>query len=92
MLHRPIHATTFFLNPAYAYSCNFDFDGKMMEGLLTCLQRMVHDVDARRTINSEMEMYQEASGLFGFTDAINEWSILMPRKPLEFRSLIMCFI
>ena len=34
MLHRPIHAATIFLNLAFSYKCNFDFDGEVMEGLL----------------------------------------------------------
>ena len=57
MLHQPIHAATLFLNPYYAYSSDFDFDGEVMEGLLTCLERMVPDVETHRTISVEMEMY-----------------------------------
>lgn len=75
MLHWPIHATTLFLNAAYGYSHNFDFDGEVMEGLLTCLRKMVLDVDAWKTINRKMEMYWEVSGLFGFANAVNERSI-----------------
>jgi hypothetical protein len=45
MPHRPIHAATLFLYPAFSYKCNFDFDAEVMEGLLTCLQRMVLDVE-----------------------------------------------
>jgi len=37
-------------------------------------------------------MYQEASGLIGFVNVVNEKSILMPHEPLEFKILIMCFI
>jgi hypothetical protein len=37
MLHRPIHATIVFLNPAFSYKCNFDFDGEVIEGIHTCL-------------------------------------------------------
>eukprot|EP00253_Pinus_taeda_P032135 PITA_32135 len=43
MLHRPIHAAALFLNPAFSYKCNFDFDGEVMEGLHSCIQRMVPD-------------------------------------------------
>ena len=59
MLHRPIHAAGIFVNPSYANSSDFDFDGEVIEGLLTCLERMVPDVDTRRTIGVEMEMYRE---------------------------------
>lgn len=30
MLHRPIHATTLFLNLAFSYKCNFEFDVEVM--------------------------------------------------------------
>jgi hypothetical protein len=67
-----------------------------MEGLLTCLQRMVLDVKIRSTINSKIEMYQDSTGLFGFDDVVRERTTLMPCKSLEFRTLdflnsIMCF-
>jgi hypothetical protein len=88
----PIHAATLFVNPAYAYSCNFDVDGEVMGGILTCFYRMVLDANAHRAINCKMEMYREANKLFGFADVVNERSVLMPRKPLEFKILIMCFI
>lgn len=48
---------------------------------------MVLDVDTRHTIKCEMEMYKDASGLFGFDDVVRERTILMPRKSLEFRTL-----
>jgi hypothetical protein len=57
MLHRPIHVATIFLNPTFSYKYNFDFDGEVMEGLHTCLQRMVLDVVIRLEINREIEMY-----------------------------------
>jgi hypothetical protein len=53
---------------------------------------MVLDEEAHRTINRKMEMYKDASRLFGFVDVVQERSILMQRKPLEFRILITCFI
>jgi hypothetical protein len=58
-----------------------------MEGLLTCLQRMVPDVEIRSTINREIEMYRDGTGLFGFDDVVRERTTLMPRKSLEFRTL-----
>jgi hypothetical protein len=85
MLHRPIHATTIFLNPAFSYKCNFDFDGEVMEGLHTCLQRMVPDVAIRIEINREIEMYRDGTRLFGYEDVVVARTILMPRKSLEFR-------
>ena len=86
ILHRPIHLATLFLNLAFSYKCDFGFDGEVMEGLLTCLHRMVPDYETRNAINREIQAYQGASGLFGFDDAIREMTTFRPRKSLE------CFI
>ena len=70
MLHRSIHATILFLNPTFSYKCDFDFDGKLMEGLHSCIQRKVPDLELRSKINREVQCYQDCVGLFGFDDAI----------------------
>ena len=80
MLHRPIHAATLFLIPVFAYKCNFDFDGEVMEGLHSCIQRMVPDSELRSKIKREVQCYQDCVGLFGFDDAIKERALFMPRK------------
>eukprot|EP00253_Pinus_taeda_P033933 PITA_33933 len=72
MLHRPIHAAALFLNPAFSYKCGFDFDGEVMEGLHSCIQRMVPDPELRSKINREIQYYWDCVGLFGFDDAIRE--------------------
>ena len=54
MLHRPIHEEGLFLNPAFAYKCNFDFDSEVLEGLLTCIQRMIPDYETHNVINHGM--------------------------------------
>jgi hypothetical protein len=84
MLHRPIHAVALFLNPAFSYKCNFDFNDEVMDGLFTCLRRMVPDVVTRDQINREKEMYRECDALFGFEDAVKLRTTLMPRKSLDF--------
>lgn len=63
------------LNPTIGYSHN-DFNGKVMEGSLTWLHRMVPKQEARKTINLEMEMYRAANRKFGFVDVVQERSIL----------------
>jgi hypothetical protein len=86
MLHQPIHATRIFLNLVFSYKCNFGFDGEVMEGLHTCLQRMVPaDVVIHIEINREIKMFQNGTGLLGFEDAVAVRTILMLRKSLEFR-------
>eukprot|EP00253_Pinus_taeda_P007232 PITA_07232 len=78
MLHRPIHATALFLNPAFSYKCDFDFDGEVMEGLHSCIQRMVPDPEPHSKINREIQYYRDCIGLFGFDDAIRERTLFMP--------------
>ena len=85
MLHHPVHAATLILNPTFSYSYNVDFDGKVREGFLTCLPRMVPNQDAHRTIIQEMQAY---SGIFGFDTIVQENKFLMPSKSLELRMLI----
>jgi hypothetical protein len=85
MLNRPIHATIVFLNPTFSYKCNFDFDGEVMVGLHTCLQRMVPYVVIRLYINREIEMYRDGTRLFGYEYAVDARTVLMPHKSLEFR-------
>jgi len=80
MLHRPIHAAALFFNPAFSYKCNFDFDGEVMEGLHTCIQRMIPNPELRSKINREIQSYRDCVGLFGFDDAIRERTLFMPRK------------
>ena len=80
MLHRPIHAAALFLNLAFSYKCKFDFDEEVLEGLIECINRMVPNFETRTSITCEMEMYREATGLFGYVDAIHARSILTPSK------------
>eukprot|EP00253_Pinus_taeda_P015844 PITA_15844 len=80
MLHRPIHAATLFLNPAFSYKCSVDFDGEVMEGLHSCIQRMVPDPELRSKINRKIQSYRDCVGLFGFDDAIKERTLFMPHK------------
>eukprot|EP00253_Pinus_taeda_P016164 PITA_16164 len=78
MLHRPIHVATLFLNPAFSYKCSFDLDGEVMEGLHSCIHRMVPDPKLRSKINHKIQYYRDCVGLFGFDDAIRERTLFMP--------------
>ena len=79
-LHRPIHAAGLFLNPAFSYSCGFNFDAEVMDGFLECVQRMVPSAADRSEISKELEVYRRAMGTFGFDMAINDRKNIMPSK------------
>ena len=83
MLHQPIHAAGHFLDPAFAYKRNFDFDSEVLEGLLTCIQRMIPDYDTRNAVNREIEVYRDGTRVFSFGDAIRDKTDFMLGKLLE---------
>ena len=80
MLHQPIHTAALFLNPSFSYKCKFDFDEEVLEGLIKCMNRMVPNFETRESITREMEMYREATGLFGYADAVRARNNLTPSK------------
>ena len=79
-LHHPIHAAGIYLNPAFSYSCGFRFDVEIMEGFLTCVERMVVSHEERAEISKEMEIYRMSGGTFGFQMAIADRKTKMPGK------------
>jgi hypothetical protein len=63
-----------------------------MEGFIKCLQRMVPNPEAHKTIHQELQMYRNIGGLFGFDTIIWERKLLMPSMPLESGILVTYFI
>jgi len=80
MLHQPIHAATLSLNPKFDYKCDFVLDSEVMEGLHSCIHRMVHDPELRSKINREIQFYRDCVRLFSFDDVVRERTLFMPRK------------
>ncbi|XP_052727463.1 uncharacterized protein LOC108329753 [Vigna angularis] len=70
-LHRPLHATAYFLNPHFHYEPNFRSDdgGEVKEGLYFCMRRLIPDMTERRKINLQIVEFHNARGLFGMEDA-----------------------
>ena len=77
-LHRPIHAAGLFLNPAFSYACGFNFDVEVVEGLLTCVQKMVRTPEERMEVSRQIEQYKLSGGTFGFEMAVIDRTIKMP--------------
>eukprot|EP00253_Pinus_taeda_P021190 PITA_21190 len=69
-VHRIIHVAGIYLNPAFSYACGFVFDVEIMDGFLTCVQRIVRSPAKRTEISKEIETYRMASGIFGFDMAV----------------------
>eukprot|EP00253_Pinus_taeda_P034765 PITA_34765 len=77
-LHRPIHVAGIYLNPAFFYPCGFLFDAEIMDGSLTCVQRMVRSPVERAEISKEMEIYRMAGGTFSFEMVVVNRKTKMP--------------
>eukprot|EP00253_Pinus_taeda_P001467 PITA_01467 len=80
-LHRPIHIVGHFLNPAFSYACGFDFDAEIMDGFLSCVQKMVRSPEQHIKISKQIEPYRMAGGTFGFEMVVNDRTIKMPGYP-----------
>ncbi|XP_058772012.1 uncharacterized protein LOC131645828 [Vicia villosa] len=71
-LHRPLHATTYYLNPQFHYEDDFkDEDAEVKNGLFSCLNRMVNDVNERNKILKQMTDFHYARSMFGCEAAKN---------------------
>ena len=61
----------------------FDFESEVLEGLLTCIQKMIPDYETLNATNREIEVYRDGTRVFGFGDAIRDRTDFMPNKLLE---------
>ena len=57
----PIHVAGLYLNPSFAYSYGFRFDGEVMSGFYECVQRMVPGEAKHTQLSQELEMYKRAA-------------------------------
>ncbi|CAO2033804.1 unnamed protein product [Urochloa humidicola] len=73
-LKTPLHLAGYYLNPYYYYpnKLEIELDGKFREGLVTCVTRMVEEVEVQDQIIDELSMYQDAIGTFGKDIAIRQ--------------------
>jgi len=59
-LHRPLHAATYYLNHILQNSHIFNVDYEIKPGL-SCLQRMVRDVEKINKIDRQLEDFRKRS-------------------------------
>ncbi|KAF6147997.1 hypothetical protein GIB67_024172 [Kingdonia uniflora] len=72
ILHRPIHAAGYFLNPSLFYYDDFVADAEVAGGLLCCIVRMVKDKKIHDLILQQLDEYREAKGSFGWINAVDQ--------------------
>lgn len=68
------HLAGYYLNPYYYYpnKIEIESDGTFNEGLVTCVTKMVADVETQDKIFDELNMYQNELGSFGEEIAIRQ--------------------
>uniref|UniRef100_A0A0D3B9A0 DUF659 domain-containing protein n=2 Tax=Brassica oleracea var. oleracea TaxID=109376 RepID=A0A0D3B9A0_BRAOL len=78
-LHQPLHAAGYFLNPAVHYAHPADVCCEEVErGLYSCITKLVRDPIVQDKIMVELEVFKNASGLFGLPMAIRQREIKSP--------------
>jgi hypothetical protein len=83
-LHRPIHATGYFMNPRYHYKAHLgdDLIGEVKDGLYECLER-VPDETKQLEIHHHISSFTRATGTFGVNMAKIARDVDQPRKQFQ---------
>ncbi|XP_050941288.1 uncharacterized protein LOC127149549 [Cucumis melo] len=72
-LHRPLHAAGYYLNPSFYYSnLNIQEDDEIVNGLYSCITKMVTSLDIQDKILAELSKYKRVEALFGQPLAIRQ--------------------
>ncbi|RVW87894.1 hypothetical protein CK203_039727 [Vitis vinifera] len=69
-LHRPLHATGYYLNPQLRYGDKFSNVDEVRKGLFECMDRML-DYQERLKADIQLDSYDQAMGEFGSHIAID---------------------
>jgi hypothetical protein len=89
-LKTPLHLAGYYLNPYYYYpnKLEIELDGTFREGLVTCVTKMIEEVEIQDKIMDELSLYQDGSGTFGKDIAIRQRrnDSLDPGEPIILKS------
>lgn len=64
MLHRPLHASTYYLNPQMHYSPRFKADIEVRRCLMDCLTKMMDDLEEQTKIEVQIHDFKKQLGCF----------------------------
>ena len=91
MLHRPLHVTTYFLNPRCFYSENFSNDVQVRRGLRECMQHMIPDIREYAQADVELDSYKQRLEKFGTQLAQMTLKTCSPSK-IQRISMMLCLV
>ena len=82
-LHRPLHAAGYYLNLSFYYlNPNIQKDDEIVNGLYSCITKMVASLEVQDKILAELSKYKRAEALFGQPLAIRQRDKISPGKVL----------
>ncbi|XP_057856282.2 uncharacterized protein LOC131065704 [Cryptomeria japonica] len=61
-LHRPIHAATYYLNPAFHFSPTFKVDVEVINGLYSIMEKMAPAGSTQTELIRELQLFSNAQG------------------------------
>lgn len=80
-LHRPLHAAGYYLNLSFYYlNPNIQKDDEIVNGLYSCITKMVASLEVQDKILAELSKYKRAEALFGQPLAIRQRDKISPGK------------
>ncbi|KAA0052326.1 hypothetical protein E5676_scaffold113G001490 [Cucumis melo var. makuwa] len=80
-LLRPLHAAGYYLIPSFYYSNpSIQEDDEIVNGLYSCITKMVASLDVQDKILAELSKYKRAEALFGQPLAIRQRDKISPGK------------
>ncbi|XP_050945491.1 uncharacterized protein LOC127150844 [Cucumis melo] len=80
-LHRPLHAAGYYLNPSFYYlNPSIQEDDEIVNGLYSCITKMVASLDIQDKILAELSKYKRAEALFGQPLAIRQRDKISPME------------
>ncbi|XP_022156081.1 uncharacterized protein LOC111023053 [Momordica charantia] len=79
-LHRPLHAAGYYLNPSLFYDNKERImqDPEVMDGLIKVIERLIPSIDDQVQCSIELELYNEAKGMFSSNVAIRTRGVKTP--------------
>ncbi|XP_049933220.1 uncharacterized protein LOC126409983 [Nymphaea colorata] len=92
-LHQPLHAATYYLNPAIRFSPTFKKDREVLGGLLDYINVLVADSREQDVVHNELDVYDTCFRNRGQPVTIRARTTMRPGKYIEiFNLLCICYI
>ncbi|KAF3780840.1 hypothetical protein EJ110_NYTH38321 [Nymphaea thermarum] len=82
-LHRPLHATAYYLNPAVRYLPTYKKDREVEYGMLDCIDVLVSDSEEQDAIHMSINKYDTTSGTMARDTAVRCRTTMRPDLWLE---------